>query len=204
MKLVFPNVNIDKRAFIDFIYQEELLKAAIKEAEKLTCVTPSIDMVLFFTTHGKLNEITRPSKLREIFIHMPGLDPDTKTLAIEATYNWERSLNRSAMVQTEYPMGVYNLELPVMRRFRVLNDDVNFHFLVARSKLSDLAGREGADLFAYFDLNDDNKRLYHGRNLDELMFNMFFGYLSNYPQNKLAVDTFYFDEQLQSCDRGFF
>ena len=202
MKLVFPNVN--DPTFIDFIYHEELLKACIEETKHLLHDYSETDFMKFFLEHGKRNRITRPVKLREILYNeyqTSSIDVEFLTTAIRI---WHDAIERASIVQTEYQSGIEGLELAIMRRFIVLNDDVKYHFLVARSKFSDLSGRKGTDLFAYFDVNDDNRLLYHGRDVEELMFNMFFGFTSKYPQDKLRVGVFYFDEMLASCDRKLF
>lgn len=202
MQLSFPHVN--DAAFIDFIYQEELVKAVFDLVSSNKGVKLNEELISTFINTGKTNLITRPIKLSEAFYkvaELSAIDREIVQLAIKA---WNDAITRASTTAMEYQQGLDGLELPVLRRFRLLDDEKKYHFLVAKSKLSDLAGRQGADLFAYLDLHDGNKILYHGKNVDELKFNMFFGFPSRYPLDKLKVGTLYFDEQLQDCESGFF
>lgn len=201
MKLLFPHVN--DPSFIDFIYQEELLKIITERAKRNLNIETALNLVDFFLNHGKQNRITRPVKLREMLEGLYWVTQDDRDVIIESIVIWNAALEHAAFVRSEYQSGIDNLELPILRRFRVLDDENKYHFLVARSKFTDLAGRQGADLFAYFGTPDD-ELLYHGRTVDELKFNMVFGFANEYPWDKLKVGVFYFDEQLQSCKRGFF
>lgn len=202
MQLSFPHVN--DPAFIDFIYQEELIKAVFDLVNSTSAVKVNPELISTFIDIGKTNRITRPVKMTEVFDRFQQLSAIDHDIVNRAIKNWNDALTRASAIAIEYQQGLDGLELPILRRFRLLDDENQYHFLVAKSKLSDLAGRQGADLFAYFDLHYGDKILYHGKNVDELKFNMFFGFPSRYPWDKLKVGTFYFDEQLQSCERGFF
>lgn len=201
MKLLFPHIK--DPSFIDFIYQEELLKAITERAKQNLSIESETNFVEFFLNYGKQNRITRPVKLTEMLGSLYWFTQVDYSVITESIVIWNTALEHAAFARAEYQSGIDDLELPVLRRFRVLDDQNKYHFLVARSKLTDLAGRQGADLFAYFGAPDD-QLLYHGRTVDELKFNMVFGFASEYPWDKLKVGVFYFDEQLQSCKHGFF
>ena len=186
MKLVFPFVNDPK--FIDFIYQEELLNACIQRAKDKFGLNTEMNLIDFFLKCGKENRITQPLKLHQFITRFPVADVN-ESILYEAVKIWHVALGHAALVQTEYELGLKFFETVVLRRFRVLNDDTKYHVLIGRVKLGDLADRTGADFLALFDpYAGRDYELYHGATGDELMFNMFFGFTSQYPRDKLKLN----------------
>ncbi len=203
MNFSYPKVNDPN--FIEFIYQDKLLSKIVDLSLQLNPnLKPTTDLVKLFTMNGKLNRITRPAVFKEHITRLLDHKSPEYGLMLTAIRLWTIALNHSVLSSTEYPKGIENLKIPVLRRYQLLNYKEKYHFLISHIKLIDLLGRKGTDLFAYLNIHDGREHLYHGKDVEELIFNMFFGFETKLSKSMMKSADIDLVSQLRNCERGLF